>query len=165
MKTMAGLAAAAFCAACVGMMCAVTGCAGQTQAAEGPARPSIDFAAPGDAGPWCVVAGPSRAAAAHPDVMHRVPGGAPTLVPVAGGRTLKVWMDGSVEDGYLVRFATLSAAGEPVGPTMVLSDDLGAVVGRIDATVDGSGKGELTYLASTQEEFRLVSTPIRCNAP
>jgi hypothetical protein len=161
----------AVCVGGAGVVFGASGCAREA-APAGAARAELAFAAPLSAGAGagagsagCAQVGPSHISVLRPPVLDRLREeaslGRRSTAEIAGGHSARAWLAGTVEEGYRVQVVELTD-GAPVGPVVDVADDEGGVVGRPELTFAADGTGEVTYLASTQEEFRLVSTPIRC---
>ena len=145
------------------------GCAREAARVASPsARAEIAFAAPDGAEvSGCSQVGESRVSVLHPPVLDRLredaASGRRMTARLDDAHIVHAWLSGSVEEGYRVRVNVVDAGGNG-GPSLEIADDLGGVVGRPEVSFAADGRGEVTYLASTQSEFRLVVTPLRCNA-
>lgn len=149
----------------LGAMAMVFG-AGCAREARAP-RAEIDFVAPAAGGGGCAQVGPSRISVVHPPVLDRLredaESGRRATARLDGSHIVHAWLSGTVEEGYRVRVNVVSPDGG-FGSALEIADDMGGVVGRPEMALDADGHGEVRYLASTQSEFRLVVTPLRCNA-
>jgi hypothetical protein len=153
----------------MGAVLAMVGAAGCAREGAPPAtgRAELAFAYAEGAGTGCVQAGPSHVSAVHPPVLERLREGAAPgkrfSTRIDEHRTVAAWLEGTVEEGYRVHVVALGANGEELGPVVEIADDHGGVVGRPELSFAPDGtSGEVTYLASTEDEFRLVATPLRC---
>jgi len=86
----------------------------------------------------------------------------PSIVPRPGGFLL-VWMEGTIERGYVVRARALGVDGAAVGPAISLSDSTLAPLGPTRAVVRADGTGAVAYFASTGRAFQLVTAKVVCS--
>jgi hypothetical protein len=83
------------------------------------------------------------------------------VVPIGGERFLRLSVDGGVESHQL-RAQVFASSGEAVGPSLDLSPQGGSVIGRASVAIAPDGDGLVTYIASTDDGFDVLGTPISC---
>jgi hypothetical protein len=85
-----------------------------------------------------------------------------SAVRVDGDRWLVAWTDGSVENGYQVRFATVSSRGDFLGGGEFKRD--GSAISAPAASIGPSGRGVLAFIESNGRGFQLVAASLDCGA-
>jgi hypothetical protein len=86
---------------------------------------------------------------------------APALAPIGHDRFLLAWVDGNVASHEL-RAQSVAGWGDALGPSMVLSPKDASVIGRPSVVVAPTGYGLVSYVASIDGEFDVLSTPVAC---
>ena len=104
-----------------------------------------------------------RAPAASAASAARPGGGetAPVLAPIGHDRFLLAWVEGDVES-HRLRAQSVIGWGDPLGSALVLSPEDASVVGRPSLVVAPTGDGLATYIASVDNEFDVLATPVAC---
>jgi hypothetical protein len=108
--------------------------------------------------------------ASEPVTFRPPPGGpgahvmAPSLAPVPGGRFLLVWTEGPMSQ-QRVRAVTLTAAGEPMGKALEISNEaVNSGQGQAAVTASAGAKGIVAFLQATDGGFEIVATGIGCES-
>jgi hypothetical protein len=86
---------------------------------------------------------------------------APVLAPIGHDRFLLAWVQGDVES-HRLRAQSVVGWGDPLGPALVLSPEDASVVGRPSLVIAPTGDGLATYIASVDDEFDVLATPVAC---
>jgi hypothetical protein len=92
------------------------------------------------------------------------PGGglrAPALIAIGEERFLLLWVEGGTE-GHVLRGQPVTGWVDAQGPALELSPREMSVIGRPSAAVAPDGEGLVAFLASTNGEFDVLATPVRC---
>jgi hypothetical protein len=83
------------------------------------------------------------------------------LVPIGGESFLRLSVDGDIESHQL-RAQVFASSGEALGPALDLSPQGASVIGRASVAIEPNGDGLVTYIASADDEFEVLGTPISC---